>query len=136
MTPALKRRVLDACRAQQARGVAVQRGVWGVARVGSGPWYAYSGHVETENGIDFGAVPGCACALGCLILEEQPRVETDSIYHALKIQLKATEHEIDSFTRGFDGQDFAPKWDLDWYLAGREVAAEVFDVPAESEKAA
>jgi hypothetical protein len=120
MDAKLKKRVLDACRSQQSQGIVPRRHTWGVYKDESGRWAA------RDRIADMPQPTKCACALGCLILEEQPKVSTADVYHALKVQLKATEDEIDSFTRGFDGAQFAPKWDLDWFMAGYDVALELF----------
>lgn len=102
-------RVLKAVRAQQARGVRVVVGEWGVLADEWG-WALEEGD--------------CACALGCLLLEEKPP-HTDCEDAAGYALGGVSRMEVEAFTSGFDGVQAKRVYDPEWYGAGDRMAREL-----------
>jgi hypothetical protein len=107
-------RVRAAMKNQQAKGVKVIDGDWGVELD-----TAFLGWTTKCN-------EPCACAMGCLLLEEQPSLLQDQEEAAATV-LGATRAAIGAFTTGFDGEEPWPGHvigNLDWYEAGRALRKE------------
>lgn len=119
----LYERIESAIEAQRKLGVAVRSNVWGVY------WSPTLGKWEFNT-----SVPGmeCACALGCLIMEEQPPVVGGGALtdqgKAAALLLGASPSEVDALVDGFDGLAYLPEdHDIDWYSVGLRLRSKYID---------
>ncbi len=121
MNEAQYQRVLAACHSQRAtKDIEIVQEEYGVY-YDQTKWASY----------------GCACALGCLLLEEQPPAHNEfsggllETYEAAAKLLDTTDHEIESFVAGFDEGKLSGKYAdcIDWFTAGERMAVELGLVP-------
>lgn len=121
-------RVRAAMESQQAKGIKLIDGVWGVE-----PDKAFLGWTPTACSNPH------ACALGCLLLEEQPSLPCPDQELAAATVLGTDTQAIDAFTTGFDGDELpwpsAYAERLDWFEAGRALRKE-FGLATDDEAAA
>jgi hypothetical protein len=111
-------RIRDNIRKAQAAGIKLTKGEWGIEPDGDGDTYV------TE---------GPACALACTMLVEDV-IPTDDEHHEEDAAraLGVDRHWVDSFIRGFDGDnpslpyDSRYKHDSGAYELGQQIAREFF----------
>lgn len=120
-------RVRNACENQRAKGTTVKQQIWGVRNNGLlGDGWHTTGTFPTP----------CACALGCLLLEEQPTIAA-AIYDmeaAAAAALDTSMTNVGRFISGFD-EPWEHDGDSDeWAAAGARLAAEL-DLIIEEEEA-
>lgn len=103
-------RIRAAIESRRAKGVEVRAHCWGVYWEPLRMEWTFVGSA-------------CACALGCLLLEEQPPVVDSGTFtdqaKAACLLLDAKPSEVDALIDGFDGLEYRPEdHDLDWYVVG------------------
>lgn len=122
-------RVITAARKFAANGGKIIRGGNGVFPVGWDPKDR-----DKEVGPSWNSPQNRACALGALIIEEQPYVNRDLAWKGVSAAarlLNVSQDLITAFTLGFDGYPnvrgsrSSPAPESKWYWAGVEMAKEL-----------
>lgn len=127
MKPEILAQIEIAIQAQQAKGIKLAPTLLGVIHR-SNAYYSTDADPEWLHGNAYHTTEHkCACALGCFLLENQPkpREGCGSAYQTLAELWEVSPYEIDLFTQGFDGlpvRCLADCSGLPWYRAGRDLA--------------